>query len=332
MRPRLSTIIRTPAQLVLLLILNFTFWGSIFISGFLPILRVPKIFPGMVGEGVPLCTLGSIGRSLTAWWPLAIILVFIGILILIGVLVGRGLCGWACPIGFLQDLFSHAKAAVGIPPKEPPTGVHRNLIALKFAILVLLVLLSISIGASYLASGVAGTTFRGEQPGMVQTSPACSYCITPSIRAVYDIFAFNRWSPNDPIFLLQASVVGIFFAFAMVTPRAWCRYLCPVGALSSLFNGFSMLHLSKEQDKCTRNCYVCYDVCPTRCNKVRDEATEERVSDTSCIFCMKCVDACPEDCLHIKFGSRTLYSGGKRWKETSRPKGTRGRSRTRSKR
>ncbi len=326
MRPRLSTMIRTPTQLGLILALNFTFVGSVLISGFLPILRLPKIFPGMVGEGVPLCILGPVSRALTGWWPIIFLLVFMAVFLLVVLAFGRGLCGWACPIGFFQDVMSWIRSALRISPKEPSVRVHRNLNALKFAILALLILMAISVGASHLADSIAGDEFRQSQPGMMQSSPACAYCIAPSMRAVYDLFVYQSYNLSDPIFLLQFSVVGIFFAWAFVTPRAWCRYLCPAGAMSALFIGVSMLYLNKEQDKCTR-CNICTDVCPTRSEAVCKEAKKDRVSDSACIFCMKCVDACPEDCLHINIGQKKIYSGGKQWSKKRRKNPSKGVSR-----
>jgi polyferredoxin len=140
----------------------------------------------------------------------------------------------------------------------------------------------------------------------------CLGCPAPILRYVYvDIGNFN---PNfeNPSNILQTSIFLIFIIGAIAIPRFWCRYLCPMGALASLFNKVSYLHLHKDQDKCTY-CNYCVDVCPTRVESLMTEAERPRIGDTSCTLCGDCLEACPEKALSIDFGEKVLYKGGADW-------------------
>ena len=56
------------------------------------------------------CPIGAIQNALSGAWAdfdiNAIPILVIGFLMLIGSLIGRAICGWACPFGFFQDLLN----------------------------------------------------------------------------------------------------------------------------------------------------------------------------------------------------------------------------------
>ena len=310
---------RMVMQAAALILLNFTVIGSLIISPFLPILRLPKIFPGMVGEGVPLCILGSWERTLTGWWPWALMIGLFGILIMVCVLVGRALCGWACPIGFTQDLIDKLRNRLGLSPYEPSRKRHERLTGIRFGILLFVTLIALSIGLSLLVDEASGEVYTSQWPAMAQTSPVCVGCPVPVIRyMVVDVGQNQMPNLSDPTSFLQIFVFMLFFVGVFATPRLWCRYLCPVGALSSGFNKVSLMSISKKQDRCTK-CDICVDVCPTRARGVADSTKEGKVGDTGCIYCLKCIKACPEKALDMKLGSKDIYTGeGLWWKGTSK--------------
>jgi len=296
-------------QIIALIGLNFTIVGSLMISPFLPILRLPKIFPGMVGEGVPLCILGSWERTLTTWWPIILMVGLLGVLALICVILGRALCGWACPIGFTQDLIDKTRNKLGIRPMEPRKKRHERMGIIRFGVLFFVTLIALSIGLSLLVDEAAGEEYRSRWPAMAQTAPMCVGCPVPVIRYfVVDIIQYQKPNLADPTSYLQIFVFFLFFVGAFTTPRLWCRYVCPVGALSSCFNKISMMTISKEQNKCTK-CDVCVNVCPTKVQSIKELEKSGKIGDTGCIYCLKCVKACPENALTLKLRKREIYSG-----------------------
>ena len=85
--------------------------------------------PGAVGS----CPLGSIQNALASaghragWYVLGIILLF-------GVILGRTICGWLCPLGLIQELLHRIPT-----PKLKKNRVTRALSWLKYVILAVFV-------------------------------------------------------------------------------------------------------------------------------------------------------------------------------------------------
>ncbi len=320
-RPRPARHVRLASQIILLILLNFTVIGSLYVSAVLPILRFPKFWdlPGL-GEGVPLCAAGSLERTMTTFWSFSIIILIIGILFLIGILIGRALCGWACPIGLIQDLVTKVLRRLKINSLEPPRKVHEKMRFIKFAILFVVMAISVSVGLSIFIHAPSGEMYRGLCDPMAQASPTCLGCPTPILRYIAIDIGTN-FSPNldNPSNIFQISIFLLFIIGIFAVPRFWCRYLCPVGAMSSLFNKVSLLHLHKDQSKCTR-CNYCVDVCPTRVESIMEESETARIGDTSCTFCLECIEACPEKALSLNFGNKVIYKGGSDWWESKKKK------------
>jgi polyferredoxin len=241
--------------------------------------------------------------------------VIIAVLLLVCILIGRALCGWACPIGFIQDLTSRGLRRLKISPYEPPKKIHNKFKTVKYALLFIILAVAASIGLSLLIHEPMGEEYREMFDPMCQTSPICLGCPTPILRYVAIDVGYNL-NPNfdNPSNIFQMAVFLVFFIGMIAIPRFWCRYVCPIGALSSIFNKFSILHIRKDQEKCTK-CNYCVDVCHTRVESIMTESELERIGDMSCTFCGECVDACPEKALTINFGNKVLYRGGKLWYE-----------------
>jgi polyferredoxin len=80
------------------------------------------------------------------------------------------------------------------------------------------------------------------------------------------------------------TVILLVFVLAMLfTWRPWCAIFCPLGAIFSLFNHFSLLFLRFQPSLCN-DCDLCRDLC-----KYRGPA-ERRGSDLRCIRCLECVN------------------------------------------
>ena len=88
------------------------------------------------------------------------------------------------------------------------------------------------------------------------------------------------------------SAMGII-VLSGVLSNAWCRYLCPEGALLGLLARHSRWKISKLDSACT-SCRACDAVCPVQAIKVGER------DETTCIFCSKCVEVCPTGALIIE--------------------------------
>ncbi len=195
-----------------------------------------------------------------------------GFILLLGVLMGRFVCGFLCPFGLFQELIHK----LPVPKKKlfPP------LIYGKYIVLVVFVLLVPLWGASFGSTGLpafcqyicpAGT-LEGTVP-LLLTHPEFR-------QAVGLLFAWK-------FLLLIIVVIG-----CMVVYRFFCKAICPLGAMYGLLNSISLYGLRFAENRCT-SCGTCREICPMDINPAAKPSSAE------CIMCGKCVEACPHQALYL---------------------------------
>ena len=216
----------------------------------------------------------EIGVSKADWnWKF----IFYPILIIgaVGVVFGRAVCGWACPIGLLQR--ATGRVARLLKKKYPvlkKLGQHkaeRYFRYIKYFGLIGLAIL-IPIFINFMFTDLCPVGF------LVGTVPI-------------SVLNPGEYVPNE--FFYAALVVFILFiVLIFVVERGWCRYFCPVGAMLAPFNKISIYHVSVDKSKCIY-CNACSDVCPMGIDVVNMNR------DPECIICGKCVEACPKNIIKI---------------------------------
>ncbi|MBS7655934.1 4Fe-4S binding protein [Candidatus Bathyarchaeota archaeon] len=228
-------------------------------------------------------------------------LLSIAIILVLGVLIGRALCSWGCPIGFIQELIFEIK---GERVTQISFKTHNQAVKLKFIILALTILVSatvclsvhFNIWVSYreaLGDFAKGPFFIFSPDGILfGTLP---YLISSAI--------FNKGFSNLEIFQIyllafKMFILGLFFAGAYKISLFWCRYICPLGALMSIFGKVSFLSLNRSLTKCEK-CPECVKACPMQI-KILDYPWG-KFNHQECILCFRCVDACKHKALTPKF-------------------------------
>ncbi|WP_455278405.1 4Fe-4S binding protein [[Eubacterium] cellulosolvens] len=225
--------------------------------------------------------------------PLAIILV-------IGSVFGRFLCGWICPMGFIQDLILKMKAVT----TKVSLRKHVSLIKLKYFILFLVLFFSSTLALSLFleaesryqdalgpfAEGILlpiepETTLFSTIPRLVQTGMESG------------LLNFSTLTSSGYIVLLGFILLAIFFVGAYMVPWFWCRYVCPTGALMAIPMRFSFLGLKRDPSKCTK-CGDCVAICPMQI-KILD-LPWEKFNDPECTLCLECMGACSSGALSAK--------------------------------
>ena len=68
--------------------------------------------------------------------------------------------------------------------------------------------------------------------------------------------------------------------------RPFCKYICPLGAIYSLFNRISIFRYRVDEHKCI-HCGACAKVCKMHVDPVKN------ANDPECIRCGKCKLVCP---------------------------------------
>ena len=223
------------------------------------------------------CPIGALQAVLSSPGYKLSLYVF-GFIGLCGMLLGRFICGWICPFGFIQDLLH--KIPVFRKTKNLPG--HKKLIYLKYVILALMVfILPMAVRNS---SGMGSPWF-------------CEY-ICPSGTLLGGIpLAIANETVRSEIrwrFFLKLGILFAIILAAVKSYRPFCKYLCPLGALYSLANPVSIYRLSVDKEKCIR-CGACSRACGM---DVKVWATP---NSPECIRCGKCKAVCPKGAIETSF-------------------------------
>ncbi len=197
-----------------------------------------------------------------------------GALIFFGSLFGRFICGWLCPFGLVQDLLYK----IPFFRKRKNLPGHKALIWLKYIILaVFVVLLPLTVldiigqGSPWFCKYICPSGTLGAGLPLLLSNE--------SLRMAAG--ALFKWK----FFILIGTVILSMWAY-----RPFCKYICPLGAVYSVFNPIAMYRYRVEEGKCTR-CGRCKRVCKM------DISVWEKPNSPECIRCGDCLKACPEGAL-----------------------------------
>lgn len=204
----------------------------------------------------------------------------------VGIVTGRAVCGWACPIGLLQR--ATGKPARMLKKKYPfmkKIGQHRIERYLRYIKYIIL------IGLVFLTPIFIGFMFT-------------DICPVGVLVGTIPILSLNPAGFVPSGYFFVAILIFILFLILIFTiERGWCRYFCPVGAILAPFNKISYFHVSTyvmiehptTEEKCI-HCNACTDSCPMGIDVVNMKR------DPECILCGKCIDACPLRLISFKRG------------------------------
>ncbi|MEF9879198.1 MAG: redoxin family protein [Clostridia bacterium] len=233
--------------------------------------------PGAVGA----CPLGALQNALASSGARAPYYV-LGILMLYGVILGRTICGWLCPLGLIQELFHKIPT-----PKIQKNRFTKVLSWLKYVVLAVFV---VAIPLLY-----SGQHFP--VPGF------CKYiCPAGTFEGAMALLAnpvnAAKFSILNILFTRKFIIMVIILTACVFIYRAFCRFLCPLGAIYGLFARLSVLGVKVEASKCT-HCQRCVTHC---------KVDIRRVGDHECIHCGACIDVCPTGAISLKCGKITLMA------------------------
>ena len=200
-----------------------------------------------------------------------------GFLILLGVLLGRFICGFLCPFGWFQELLHK------IPTKKLSTKRLKPLTYIKYAVLLFAVVLlpmlvtnDVGMGEPFFCKYLCP---QGVLEGAIPLA-----AVNSGIRAA--LGALFSWKL---CILITVVVLSVLFY------RPFCKWLCPLGAFYALLNKVSLFGMKVDKHKCV-SCGKCAKACKM------DVDVTKAPDHTECIRCGMCIRACPTKAVSFRFG------------------------------
>ena len=222
----------------------------------------------------------------------------IGILMVIGALCGRLVCGLLCPFGWVQDLlYKIPVKKIKLPRNEASInraahpgfvrfllGLDRYLRYAKYAFLIVMVIFL---------------------PLMVKANHwFCKYvCPSGMLLGGIPLMSMDKGLADaaGTLTVLKCSILTFIVVLSVFLYRPFCRYICPLGAIYSLFNKVSLYRYGIDDTACNRckGCSACAKVCPMGVDPVKDPNSPE------CIRCGTCAASCPQKAIRPGFKLKT---------------------------
>jgi len=224
--------------------------------------------PGAIGA----CPLGSLQTALgdvRTKLPFYIL----GTLLLFGILLGRAICAFLCPFGLVQDMLDKIPT-----PKLKKSKITYYLSFCKYAVLAIFV---IYLPLHFLwINGFSTPAF-------------CKYlCPAGTLQAGIPLVLANESLRTITGALFQWRLVwlGIILLASIFIFRPFCRFLCPLGAIYSLFNKYAMFGIKVNPHRCS-GCRACVNSC---------KLDVHQINDRECIRCGDCHPVCAHKAIVYK--------------------------------
>ena len=232
--------------------------------------------PGALGS----CPIGAM-QAVIGSWNFRMAFYVAGFLVFVGALMGRFVCGWLCPFGLIQDLLHK----IPFVKKISTFRGDRLLRKLKYVIfLVFVILLPMFVvdmlgqGAPYFCKLICPAgTLEGGIPLVLLNS---------AMRAA--VGWLYAWK-NVLLVVIVLLSVAIY--------RPFCKYICPLGAVYSVFNPIAVFRYRVDKEACV-HCGACAKACKMHVDP------SETPNHPECIRCGSCKKVCPTGAIYSGINCR----------------------------
>jgi polyferredoxin len=195
--------------------------------------------------------------------------VALGTVLVVGVLVGRLMCGWVCPFGFLLDMLYKIPS----PKFDFPAWTGY----IKYGVLVLMVFfIPFLLGESSMYS-------------------FCRICPASVVQVTIPNIIAKGFSVLSVSALIKLAIFIVVVGFAVTSSRSFCKVLCPIAALLGPLNHVSFWAMSLPATRPCTGCKKCDAICPSNgqpFSRIAKGVPPNRAAD--CIVCHDCQHICPD--------------------------------------
>ncbi len=199
--------------------------AAFFFFGILPVLPLGRFAWGMGLHPSPVCAITKPFMFLSGGWQVPVIFLTILAFIAVFSLVGNKLfCGWACPIGAIQEIFHQ----IPLPKKFKIMLPFRITNPIRTIIFIAFITLVFTIGIS--------------------------------IYDYFNPFHFLHWRFEAiAVTALLVTLIASVFLF-----RPFCYLICPIGLFTWVLEHFSLLRIKVDRNNCKDcNLCIKKSSCPT---------------------------------------------------------------------
>ncbi len=207
----------------------------------------------------------------------------VGTVLLLGVLMGRLLCGWVCPFGLLQDLlYKIPSPKVTLPPWTAN---------IKYVVLAVTVFLL--------------PFFLGEQT----LYSFCRACPASALQVTVPNIVTGGFGGLGAAALVKLGILVVVLAGAVVSTRSFCKVFCPIGAMLAPLNFISLWKIRLPAENCL-SCKKCNKSCPQQGDP--QSRIEQGVPANRALECVVCHD-CQTTCPIPKNANQAAHTQGRKW-------------------
>ena len=197
-------------------------------------------------------------------------------ILLVSIAVKKAFCSYLCPVGTLSEYLWRFGRLVYRKNLLVPHWLDYPLRSLKYLLMLFFVWSIIRMDAPTLAAFIG--------------SP---------YNKVADLKMYRFFAELSGLALRVLVVLALLSLFVK---NAWCRFLCPYGALLGIAGWLSPLKVTRTAKTCI-DCELCTRACPS---DIRVHKTS-RVWSDECTNCLECVAVCPvKDTLEVRARGRRI--------------------------
>ncbi len=182
----------------------------------------------------------------------------LGFFLILTIIGDKLICGWACPLGAIQELIYTIPVLRRLKRWTIPFWMS-NAIRGGMFVMMLLLLFGIVVG----------------KKGFV---------------LYHGLNAFNLFDLEFDTPLILATVI-VTLALSLFLYRPFCHLICPFGLVSWLVAWLSLARVRIDRMKCNK-CGACVQACPSEAAK---GIVEGKVFRADCFSCARCLNVCPQD-------------------------------------
>ena len=219
-----------------------------------------------------------------------------GVLLLV-MIFGNFFCGWFCPMGTTIDFFDR----ILFGEKKRPKGFDdQPLRRLRYGVFLFSIIAGLmAFQVMYLLDPISLIT----RTLVITFYPPAIFIFNELLPKIQSFLPKNPFIVSSiplPLFKVNLFIFVIFIiilALGVIRKRFWCRYLCPLGTLFSIFSRLRIFKRSVTDD-CTQ-CQQCVKGCPVGAIPAE---TPQNYRQEDCISCFKCLE-CPPQAVSFRFAS-----------------------------